>query len=55
MIVNFGMTSVPTFIFCRILSDKYETLDFEDDYGDMLSVESADPEEPIEMEDNGEE
>ena len=49
------MSSVPTFIFCRIMSDKYKTLNFEDDHGDSLLDESADLEEPREIEDQREE
>ena len=49
------MSSVPTFIFCRIISDKYKTLNFEDDHGDSILDESADLEEPREIEDQREE
>ena len=37
------------------MSDKYKTLDFENDHGDSLLDKSADLEEPIEMEDHMEE
>ena len=37
------------------MSDKYKTLNFEDDYGDSLLDESADLEEPREIEDQREE
>ena len=36
------------------MSDKYETLDFEDTHGDSLLNESADLEEPMETEDHRE-
>ena len=39
----------------HILSDKYKTLDFENNHGNLLLDESADLEEPIEMEDPMEE
>ena len=37
------------------MSDKYETLDFEDNHGDSLLNKSAGPVEPMEMEDHREE
>ena len=49
------MSCVPTFIFCRIISDKYKTLNFEDDHGDSLLDESVDLKEPREIEDQREE